>query len=232
MLEFPHHMLELALYFKMLLTLCCLLIGETLHHLKCVFAFLHLFHLKIITFQLALPPSSVYCHFPPRWVQPLQIFPTSHVNYAVTWKIKVMYGIQRSGSQHSSTLGLRKQNRRVNLKLAHSACFLKTTRTPSPSTCLLGSLFLESLMLSIELPFSCFPRAVSSDTRTIFWLSSPCSAEKLTSVEMHFLPAACQVHQPEGSVKPGHGQGAGGLGVIPGPGGQGDSGRSFWIHFT
>ena len=139
MLEFPHRMLELALYFKMLLTLCCLLIGETLHRLKCVFALLHLFHLKIIKFQLALPPSSVYCHFPPRWVQPLQIFPTSHVNYAITWKIKVMYGIQRSGSQHSSTLGLRKQNRRVNLKLAHSACFLKTTRTPSPSTCLLGS---------------------------------------------------------------------------------------------
>ena len=38
MLEFPHHMLELALYFKMLLTLCCLLIGETLHCLKCFFA--------------------------------------------------------------------------------------------------------------------------------------------------------------------------------------------------
>ena len=55
-------------------------------------------------------------------------------------------------------------------------------------------------MLSIELPYSWFPRAMSSDTKTISWLSSPCSAEKLTSVETHFLPAACQGHQAEGGV--------------------------------
>ena len=48
MLEFPSHVLELVLHFKTLLTMCCLLIGETLHHLKCFFALFHLFHLRII----------------------------------------------------------------------------------------------------------------------------------------------------------------------------------------
>ena len=55
-------------------------------------------------------------------------------------------------------------------------------------------------MLSVELPYSWFPRAMSSDMKTISWLSSPCSAEKLTSVETHFLPVACQGHQAEGIV--------------------------------